>query len=487
MIHSFSISAHFSSHKKIIFNMKREHGFNDEDDFAHKTAHSSTEEDVDEASLSEGIRKSLQNLEIGEKEQPSPSPTTQENNHTSSTKLNHKKSADGGTIVDPIYIPTPSGNDTWELTWPIWHMLPHLERKSIALQNGFRNIGDFEEEVILSRVLNDETSMNTTNGNRSGYKNGNGKKNSIFGHPNIVEQTSNELSPNGSGGNTAKRIGPTETLNENGSQCSDDESSVDDDDDALLLQATEEDDKNVEEGGFIINLPDELILHHIFVYLSTEYFALCALVSSHWRSFTRSELAYKEVCKRSYLNQSKRKTLHVARFGSYRTMLEERYRLKTGCGVYVLKCTKVKTIQRDMWTEIPFGAILESTYYRYLYFFENGTVLYNLTHRPPHEQIPIFRRIISTKETKHAGIFGTYQTQKDQCVVCIQHPWHHVRLFLKIVKEGDGEGSGGRFWSLQFDKHQSSASNNFDEYWSRDLVEYDVPTHQFLFIRDWRL
>jgi F-box protein 9 len=243
----------------------------------------------------------------------------------------------------------------------------------------------------------------------------------------------------------------------------------------------------VEEGGAILYLTDEFILHSIFPFLSTEYYAVCALVSSHWKSFTRSELAYKELCKRLYLNQSKRKALRVARFGgSYRTMLENRFRLKTGCGLYVLKCSKIKKIQRDMWTEIPAGVVLETTYYRYLYFFENGKVLYSLTSRPPHEQIPIFRRVLVTNQTQQSTIFGTYQIQKDECVVSIEHPWHHVRLFLRVMENGC-PGSVGKFWSLQFEKHQSSASNDFDEYWSRDLVEYDVPIEPFRFLRNWRL
>ena len=33
----------------------------------------------------------------------------------------------------------------WELTWPIWHMLPRDERKELANKHGYKSIGEFEE------------------------------------------------------------------------------------------------------------------------------------------------------------------------------------------------------------------------------------------------------------------------------------------------------------------------------------------------------
>lgn len=253
------------------------------------------------------------------------------------------KSTNGGTVLKPIYIPTASGNDTWELTWPIWHLLPAHERKEIALQNGFRTIGDFEEEVILSRALNEETKdMHMTTGNdnlqdRRLPTNHLAKQSATVIQPN--KDRSFELSSN------------REREDEDDDDDDDDDAVVSTDDDRQLVQDvmdSKQKDKNLEAGGYILLLPDELILYHILPFLSTECFAACAWVSPHWKGFTRSELAYKELCKRSYLNQSKRKALHVARFGgSYRTMLERRFRVKTGCGVYILKCTKIKKVSHE--------------------------------------------------------------------------------------------------------------------------------------------
>ena len=55
-----------------------------------------------------------------------------------------------------------------------------------------------------------------------------------------------------------------------------------------------------------------------------------------------------------------------------------------------MKYHQVIKYERDMFTEIPAGAILESVHYRYLYFFEDGRAMYALTHGTPLEMIPRF-------------------------------------------------------------------------------------------------
>jgi F-box protein 9 len=119
-------------------------------------------------------------------------------------------------------------------------------------------------------------------------------------------------------------------------------------------------------AGKILILHDEL-LHKVFSWLPVDAYATLALVSPHWKHLTRAEPVYKRLCERLYLNQSKRRQLHVAKFDhSYRRMLEVRPRVRAAGGCYVLKYAQIKTIQRDMWTEVPVGAVLESIYYRYV-------------------------------------------------------------------------------------------------------------------------
>lgn len=437
------------------------------------------------------------------------------NDTSTNTTTTATATSSSTTVMNPIYIPTVSGNDTWELTWPIWHMLPIQERKSIAKQNGFKSIGEFEESVILSRALNEDSnaSVNTSGGEATEveaiqvppvaysseqlYELENNPQN--FGLPILAER--NTLITNGH---------DTKINNDHNNDDNDceSESSTDDDDIPFfennnnaykdeLQYTTNATKEQIENGGLILLLPHDLIIHSILPYLPIEQYVSCALTSPHWKHFTRTEEVYKQLCQRCYLHQSKRKTLHVHRFNhSYHNMLNNRFRVKTGCGFYVLKCTKIKKIQRDMWTEIPFGVTLESTYYRYMSFRENnGTLLYALTAKPPHEMIPIFRKMNeqgssydgSSGDLNISGvsvIVGRYELQKDRVTVNVTHPWHKVRLVLRVLMDGY-MGAKGRFWSLELENHWGSKSGDFDEYWSRDLVEYKVPDEPiFRFLRD---
>jgi len=82
-----------------------------------------------------------------------------------------------------------------------------------------------------------------------------------------------------------------------------------------------------------------------------------------------------------------------------------------------------------MWCEIPIGAILETVYYRYIYFLENGTVLYALTPTPPHEMMHRLLKLLKHRnETDRAAVWGTYVVQGKHVVVNAQQEWQHVQL-----------------------------------------------------------
>jgi F-box protein 9 len=189
------------------------------------------------------------------------------------------------------------------------------------------------------------------------------------------------------------------------------------------------------------------------------------------------------LCERLYLNQSKRRQLHVSRFdNSYRRMLELRPRVRAAGGCYVLRYSQIKTIQRDMWTEVPIGAVLESIYYRYLYFQEDGRVLYALSSAPPHEMFRRLLRVVLHRSGDPAAVWGTFQVQKTTCTVVARQDWHVVRFDLTIVPSS----IHGRFAALTMDRHLSSPTGRFDD-WSDDRVEYTVPSEHFRFVKDRRL
>ena len=379
---------------------------------------------------------------------------------------------DGGISSGPLYVQTSSG-DSWELTWPIYHMLPRDERRAIATQHGFRLIGDFEEYMSLATAVDE--SEGRVEGEIAAVETADVVTDSSATtnwHPPFIEDDDDSSV-------SSEEDKPTVSIAS--------ESSNDDDTDNIDLE------EMIRLGGLPCSIPDE-ILHKCFAYLPVDDHATLALVSPYWSRFTRCESLYKTLCERIYLNQSKRKVLHVNRFGnSYRKMLELRPRVRTGGGIYVLKYSEVRKIQRDMWTEIPLGAVLESVYYRYLYFFEDGRCMYALTHATPVEMIPRLEKMqIHGYGSKDKwGVWGRYQIKKDTVRVWASHSWHDVCFQLKVIPSNKvlhyATGDRGLYTTMMLEKHMSSPSGNFEDD-SYDRVEYEIPDHcYFQYLRDRRL
>jgi F-box protein 9 len=378
----------------------------------------------------------------------------------------------------------------WELTWPIWHFLPRDERKRIAEQHGYNSIGTFEEFMSLQQAVGDS------------------------GMPVAAAAKVGPILSSSSFSSSIQKAYPNELIYPKGLPDSDDQKSPsskgnyqhDDDDDAdgfgdeynlsdvdeqevstSDLQPSEKlNDVSLNElmlkGSIILMLPEE-VMHQIFSCLPVDAYGTMALVSPHWKHLTRTEAVYRRLCERVFLNQSRRRQLHVSRFdGSYRRMLEVRPRVRAAGGCYVLKYSQVKKIQRDMWTEIPVGAILETVYYRYLYFQENGRVLYALSSAPPHEMFRRLLKVVLHRVDDPAAVWGTFQVHKHNCSIVARQEWHTVKFDLAIVPTSNF----GRFAALTMERHLSSPSGCFED-WSQDKVEYAVPTETFRFIKDSRL
>ena len=264
----------------------------------------------------------------------------------------------------PFYVQSSQG-DAWELTWPIWHLLPRGERQAIATQHGMKTIGDFEEYMSLTRAVDESeggrvavqapNSINDSsmdNNDNSGNRDDGG----VEAKDTVMKSTT-----------TSDWQPPFITKIEEEVEDDDDSSVSSDENNTTTTDGEKSDSSNdmneidvdelIKLGGYPCALPVE-ILHRAFSYLSIDDHASLALVSPYWDRFTRCEALYKTLCERIYLNQSKRKVLHVSRFGnSYRRMLEVRPRVRSGGGLYVLKYEKVQKIERDMWTEVPLGAV----------------------------------------------------------------------------------------------------------------------------------
>jgi hypothetical protein len=126
--------------------------------------------------------------------------------------------------------------------------------------------------------------------------------------------------------------------------------------------------------------------------------------------------------------------------------------------------------------------------------------LYALTSAPPHEMISQFLKmkrssgsnegcldLFAKNKIAKSAVWAYYEVKKSDLSVHISHPWHDVRMHLKILPSNEQIGTNGIYHTLRLERHLSSQSGDFDEYYSRDLVEYDVPSQPFQFLRDWRL
>jgi F-box protein 9 len=234
-------------------------------------------------------------------------------------------------------------------------MLPRSERKEIAVRHGHKTIGEFEEYMSLERAVGETATS------------GAAAPDSASAVP-----YDNQLAYAPRGDSDLHRSRPEPRPDPGQSKLPSSQASDQDDDEEEKESDREEEEDRLEAeqlvassrdaglssqelvrvGGSILVLPEET-LHRVFDWLPVDAYATLARVSPHWKPFTRTEAAYRRLCERLYLNQSRRRALHVHRFdNSYRTMLERRPRVRAGGGVYVLKYTRVQPIQRDMWTEV---------------------------------------------------------------------------------------------------------------------------------------
>ena len=366
-------------------------------------------------------------------------------------------------------------HDDWELTWPIWHMLPWQDRKEIAQRHGYQTIGAFEEYMSLQKALDDDGIVPGTSSTGSV---GNGFTTRVASQPGLdgdLKLKSHGLSNLGED-EEEEEDSDTEEDQQVGVGSSGSSSESEDENGNV---ATSSKQMEEESDSPLLTFPDD-ILHKIFSFLPVTLFGTklaCVSAHPHWKRLTRSEHAMKQLCERVYLQQSKKKQLRVAKFHhSYRYMLYQRPRVQAGGGIYVLRFAKVKPIQRDMWTEVPVGAILETVYYRYLYFEEGGQCLYALSPFPPQDMFKRFHRVLlqsshdhdavsfgsSSAESTGVGgkrastkkaprkltrdekerraaeldtrvVWGTYAIQKDRLTVTAKQSWQTVQFILRIV------------------------------------------------------
>lgn len=237
-------------------------------------------------------------------------------------KTNTKKSnfSYNGSDIRCI-IEEKSSGQAWQLTWPIWHLLPLAEKKRISADYGM-SVGQFEEfaslQQAMGRSLRTEKVLTAASSREEAHET------QIVEEEEEDEETDSkptnfqesEQVPN----TTSPATKTTQKKNP-----------------SLLVQM----------------IPEELI-HKVLSFLSVDcYLTTWSILCKSFCDLSNNELTFKIICQRIYTQQTKSKKLDLKRYNSYRTMYMNRPRVRTGGGIYVLKYSQIKRIQRDMWTEVP--------------------------------------------------------------------------------------------------------------------------------------
>lgn len=252
----------------------------------------------------------------------------------------------------------------WELTWPIWHLLPRHEKKELAVLYGYKTIGEFEEYMSLQQAYK-------YNDKRQPYPNELLYKQSYINSNTVIAKEDDKTTFKSSSeyddeNDESSDDGVNNNTNNNNDVIIDDNDidyawqyDSNDCDNTTYNTTTIANDTKLTNnelyrvGGKILMIPEDIILYKIFDWLPVCNYCNLALVSPYWKSFTRTEHVYQRLCERIYLHQSKRAQLNVHHFhNSYRQMLYQRPRVLALGGVYVMKYSQIKRIQRDMFTEV---------------------------------------------------------------------------------------------------------------------------------------
>ncbi|CAM9280616.1 unnamed protein product [Chrysoparadoxa australica] len=228
-------------------------------------------------------------------------------------------------------------------------------------------------------------------------------------------------------------------------------------------------DKEIEEAysDVFVSLGDDLA-RKVMLFLDPDSVAQCGCVCKAWQ-FPLDEQVFRYLCEQTYLKQSAKKQLNVARWRSWRRMLIHRPRLRTN-GIYFLRNSYLKQPVLDMWTTAQPGELLKVTHFRYMRFLPDGTVKYALLCEPPKQALKHF------KANNCKILRGNYLVTGNQVNVVVYPHYAKVGFALEL-KHGIW---GGHFATLEMKEHWSAPKNDPSGSRCRHKVQ---PTDLFRFRR----
>ncbi|POM63737.1 F-box protein [Phytophthora palmivora] len=239
----------------------------------------------------------------------------------------------------------------------------------------------------------------------------------------------------------------------------------------------EEEEEDPNEDHKLLNFADILLID-ILKWLDEDTIGVCTCTCKRLLHVARSEVLFEALCRRIFPVQNPRAAAAAARnkfglrrFPTWFDMFHERPRVRYN-GFYWLKVSYYKKPELSMWTDIVPGTILKCIYYRYFSFQRDGTVLYGMLFKPPHE-------VESHIRNQRKGVYrGRFYVDKDDLVVTVPTNCNEVNFRLKITQRERGKNV-----KLVLKEHFANSEPDGSG-WVND---YDTTDEEFYYYRSWNL
>lgn len=230
----------------------------------------------------------------------------------------------------------------------------------------------------------------------------------------------------------------------------------------------------------LLNFAENLLLD-ILRYLDEDSVGSCLCACKRLQHVGRADELFETLCRRIFPAQNPRVAvavaanrfeLHRSRFRSWFDMFRDRPRVRHN-GFYWLRISYYKKPELNMWSEVTPSTILQVVYYRYFSFQRDGTVLYAMLFKPPHEAAAELR------DRRKDVFVGRYHVERDDVFVSVPTR-HNVVEFRLSICSTRGRGANG---TLVLDEHYS-----FSEPDRTGWVDYyHTNEEEFQYYRSWNL
>lgn len=275
-----------------------------------------------------------------------------------------------------------------------------------------------------------------------------------------------------------------------------DEKQQGDDGDEDEDEEEEEDQEDPNAQHALLNFAEFLLLD-VLLFLDEESITACMCACRRLLHVARAEAVFETLCRRIFPVQCPKAAVAAAadrfalrKFNSWFHMFHARPRVRYN-GFYCLRVSYYKKPELNMWTEIVPGTILQVIYYRYFAFQRDGTVLYAMLFKPPHEATPALRGAAatmaeiptstgttSTTSGRQEVFRGRYHVEKDELFVSVPTSHSVVEFRLQIARRFRGNNT-----KLVLKEHYS-----FSEPDRTGWVDYyDTHDEEFHYYRCWDL